>query len=209
MTTIYNPVVTAELFKMAREVPDHPWFESGAPPVVLGVGRLARQKDFPTLLQAFARLRSERPVRLMILGQANNQRTTVERQAELRALAGKLGVADEVALPGFVHNPYAYMAHAAVFVLSSRFEGLPTVLIEALACGLPVVSTDCPNGPAEILENGKYGALVPVGDAFALAKAISATLDAPPDRGQLRTRALVFTVDQAVEKYEKVLFPNA
>ncbi len=209
ITTIYNPVVTSELFEKAREVLDHPWFEPGAPPVVLGVGRLARQKDFPTLLQAFARLRTERQVRLMILGQANNHRTTAERQAELMALAAKLGIADDVALPGFVHNPYAYMAHAAVFVLSSRFEGLPTVLIEALACGLPVVSTDCPNGPAEILDNGKYGSLVPVGDDVALAKAIGATLDASPDRNQLRTRALLFTVNRAVEKYEKILFPIA
>jgi glycosyltransferase involved in cell wall biosynthesis len=94
-------------------------------------------------------------------------------------------------------------------VLSSRFEGLPTVLIEALACGLPVVSTDCPNGPAEILDNGKYGSLVPVGDDVALAKAIGATLDASPDRNQLRTRALLFTVNRAVEKYEKILFPIA
>ena len=209
ITTIYNPVVTSELFDKAREVPNHPWFKPGAPPVVLGVGRLARQKDFPTLLQAFARLRIKRRARLMILGQANNRRTTTERQAELMALAAKLGITDDVALPGFVHNPYAYMAHAGVFVLSSRFEGLPTVLIEALACGLPVVSTDCPNGPAEILENGKYGSLVPVGDAAALAEAISATLDAPLDRDQLRTRALAFTVDRAIEKYEKILFPSA
>src|SRR5262249_43075680 len=146
----------------------HPWFRPSAPPVVLGAGRLHAQKDFPTLLRAFAQVRAKREARLMILGEAK----CAEYRTELMALAAQLGIADDVMLPGFVANPFAYMARAAVFVLSSAWEGLPTVLIEALASGCPVVSTACPSGPREILENGKYGPLVPVGDDTALANAI-------------------------------------
>ena len=108
-------------------------------------------------------------------------------------------------MPGFVENPYAYMARAAVFALSSSYEGLPTVLIEALACGCPVVSTDCPSGPREILDEGKYGRLVPVGDDAALAQAICDTLDHVPPREKLIERARFFSVDRATEQYCRVL----
>ena len=201
ITTIYNPVVTPNLHAKARALLDHPWFRPGAPPVVLGVGRLHRQKDFPTLLRAFARVRVQRSARLMVLGEG-------KLHAELEALARSLGIAADVALLGFVDNPFAYMARAAVFALSSAWEGLPGVLVEALAVGCPVVSTDCPSGPAEILAGGTYGRLVPVGDSPALAAALNATLDAPPPRDILQRRAQAFSIDRAVGRYLEVLFPE-
>jgi glycosyltransferase involved in cell wall biosynthesis len=165
---------------------------------VLAVGRLAGQKDFPTLLRAFAQVRATRPVHLLILGEG-------KRRPQLEALAAALGVAEYVALPGVSENPFAYMARAAVFVLSSAYEGLPTVLVEALACGCPVVSTDCPSGPAEILDGGSYGPLVPVGNDTALAQAILSVLDTPPDPDCLRARAALFSVDRSVDRYLDVL----
>ena len=196
--TIYNPVVTSDLIRRAREPVDHPWFVPGAPPVVLGVGRLAAQKDFPTLLRAFAHVRARRSVRLLVLGEGR-------KRPQLEALAADLGIADDVALPGFVENPFAYMARAALFVLSSGYEGLPGALIQAMACGCPIVSTDCPSGPREILENGAHGPLVPVGDHAALAEAIRAVLDRPPDREKLTRRAGEFSLDRAVDQYLEVM----
>jgi glycosyltransferase involved in cell wall biosynthesis len=201
IATVYNPVVTSELADMARQPVAHRWFLPGAAPVVLGVGSLSARKDFPTLVRAFARLRAERDCRLVVLGQAGSSKKTQEHQAELMALAAKLGVAADVDLPGFVANPFAYMARAAVFVLSSAFEGLPGALIQAMACGCPVVSTDCPSGPAEILDGGRFGALVPVGDDGAMAIAIAATLDRPPAAATLQARAGMFSVDRAVDRY--------
>ncbi|RMF22614.1 MAG: glycosyltransferase [Cyanobacteria bacterium J083] len=162
---IYNPVITPQLIKQATEPSNHPWFNEGEPPVILGVGRLAPQKDFPSLIQAFAQVEKLRPCRLVILGEGRERKP-------LQNLINQLGLQDKVALPGFVTNPYAYLAKAAVFVLSSVYEGLPTVLIEAMAVGTPVISTDCESGPREILDNGKYGDLVKVGDVPALTKSI-------------------------------------
>jgi glycosyltransferase involved in cell wall biosynthesis len=183
----------------------HRWFRPAAPPVVLAVGSLSARKDFPTLVRAFARVRAERDCRLVILGQAASPKKTEEKRGGLMALAGSLGVAADIDLPGFVTNPYAYLARAAVFVLSSAHEGLPGVLIEALACGCPVVSTDCPSGPAEILDGGRFGALVPVGDDQAMAAAIATTLDRPIEAATLRERATLFDVDRAVDRYLELL----
>jgi len=194
---IYNPIITPELFHKAEEPLDHPWFQPGQPPVIAGAGRLTTQKDFPTLLRAFALVRAQRPARLMILGEG-------ELRADLERLAEQLGIAEDFALPGFVQNPYPYLKRAAVFVLSSRWEGLPTVLVEALALGTPVVSTDCPSGPREILADGKWGRLVPVGDAGKLAEAILETLRQPKTTVDKQS-LLRFTVDYAVEEYAKVL----
>jgi len=168
-----NPVVTPDLLVKAAEPIDHPWFAPGAPPVILGVGRLSGEKDFPTLVRAFADLRRRRELRLMILGEGA-QRPRLER------LVRDLGIEDDVALPGFVANPFSYIKRASLVVLSSTYEGMPAVLIQALACGTPVVSTDCDSGPREILENGRLGVLVPVGDSIALAEAMARTLDVPP-----------------------------
>ncbi len=198
LKVIYNPVVTPELGKKALESLDCSWFSQGEPPVILAVGRLEAQKDFPTLIQAFARVKQQRPARLMILGEGKDR-------PFLEALVQELDLAENVALPGFVDNPYAYMAKAAVFVLSSLYEGLPTVLIEAIAVGSPVVSTDCKSGPAEILENGRYGKLVAVGDINGMAEAIISTLDKPLDAIALQKKATEFSLEKAVAHYLEVL----
>jgi glycosyltransferase involved in cell wall biosynthesis len=166
---LYNPVVTPELREKVQAPLIHPWFQDGQPSVVLAAGRLTRQKDFATLIRAFARVRQARPARLVILGEGPDR-------PALEELVHRLDLEDDVALPGFVENPYAYMSRAALYVLSSRWEGLPTVLIEALYCGPPVVATDCPSGPREILAGGRYGSLVPVENATALAEAMDAGL---------------------------------
>jgi glycosyltransferase involved in cell wall biosynthesis len=194
---VYNPVITPAMMAQARQAPDHPWFAAGGPPVILGAGRLTKQKDFPTLVRAFAEVRRRHPARLLILGEG-------EDRPALEALIGELGLSDDVALPGFRDNALAYMARSAVFVLSSVWEGLPTVLIEALAAGTRVVSTDCPSGPREILQEGRLGALVPLGDVPALANAILAALDRP--RGGVPDEALTpFTRDASVDHYLRVL----
>jgi glycosyltransferase involved in cell wall biosynthesis len=167
---IHNPIITPELAAKVRLPLDHPWFRPGEPPVILSVGRLAPQKDFPLLINAFARVRQSLPARLLILGEG-------PERAALTALIHQLGTEADVSLPGFVANPYPYMAGAAAFVLPSRWEGLPTVLAEALFCGAPTISTDCPSGPREILRDGKFGKLVPMGDVEMMAQAIYATLD--------------------------------
>jgi glycosyltransferase involved in cell wall biosynthesis len=141
-------------------------------------------------------------VRLIILGDGNERH-------ELEQLAEQLEIANDVCFAGFVDNPYKYMSKSSLFVLSSNYEGIANVLIEALACGCPVVSTDCPSGPHEVLEGGKWGRLVPVGDEEALAEAMQEALSEPHDPDRLRQRAMDFTVDKAVDNYLNVLFPSA
>lgn len=200
MRVIYNPVVTPKLKEQAEAPLDHSWFNSGEPPVVLGIGRFVAQKDFATLLRAFAKVRQVRPARLMMLGSGREEK-------QLRALAQELGIEEDVAWMGFTNNPFAYMKRSAVFVLSSVWEGLPTVLIEALTVGIPVVSTNCESGPAEILDNGKYGELVPVGDIEAMAQAILKVLS-----GSSKSADSIwleqFTLERAVQKYLDVLKIN-
>jgi glycosyltransferase involved in cell wall biosynthesis len=194
---IYNPVVSPELYEKADAPLEHPWFRSNQPPVILGVGRHRPQKGFDTLLRAFARVRQETPARLVILGEGP-ERPNLER------LASELGVAADVDMPGFDPNPFRYMRRAGVFVLSSRYEGLPNVLIQALACGCPVVSTDCPSGPSEILDGGRYGALVPVDDVEAMAGAIVRALlgqVAPAPSAWLEQ----FRVEVVAEQYLRVM----
>src|SRR5439155_27303373 len=165
IATIFEPVVDDSLGLKAKESLDHPWLAAGEPPVLLGVGHLRLQKDFPTLIRAFALARARRPMRLVLLGEGG-QRTELQKMIE------DFGVQADVCLYGYTENPFAWMANASMFVLSSAWEGLPAVLIEALACGCPVVSTDCPSGPREILDGGKYGKLVPCFDPQALSEAI-------------------------------------
>ena len=195
---IPNPIVTPEIAALSREPVDHPWFAPGQPPVVVGAGRLAPQKDFLTLIHAFRLARDVRPARLLILGEG-------PQRQRLEAAVGRLGLARDVALPGHAGNPFAYMARAAVFALSSVHEGLPTVLVEALACGVPVVSTDCPSGPREVLEGGRLGPLVGVGKPVELASALLAVLDKTPPTEELRARAQDFSVEKAVAEYRRVL----
>lgn len=191
---IYNPIVEPGLAARAAQPADHPWLDGRGPPVILGVGRLTAQKDFATLVAAFALVRRHRPCRLLIIGEG-------EERAALAALAAALGVTDAVDLAGFRRNPLPYMREAALVALSSRWEGFGNVLVEALFCGTPVVSTDCPHGPREVLEDGRHGRLVPVGDPQALAAALIATLDEPPDRDSLRARAAAFSVQASGERY--------
>lgn len=194
---IFNPGVTPELRKKAQERLNHPWFQPGEPPVIIAVGRLSPQKDFPTLLKAFAYLRQTRQVRLLILGEG------AERKS-LEALAAQLGIEQDVCLPGFVENPYPYMVNASVFVLSSLWEGLPMVLVEALYCGPPIVATDCPSGPREILKNGEFGRLVSVGEPEALAEAIGAALDGKVPRPPLESWQ-PYDLETVVDQYVNVL----
>ncbi len=194
IVTIYNPSVTPEVIAASKQPAPHAWLRDGGPPVLVAAGRLSPQKDFPTLIRAFAQVRARRPVRLIILGEGP------ERPA-LEAQVARLGLGGEVALPGFTSNPHAWMARAGAFVLSSGWEGFPNVLAEALACGCPVVSTDCPSGPAEILEGGRHGRLVPVGDADAMAVAIAETLDDPGDAAARQARAAEFSTSAAVDRY--------
>jgi len=194
---IYNPIVTLELLEKAEEPLNHLWFAPGEPPVILSAGRLTKQKDYPTLIRAFTLVHRERPARLMILGEG-------EERPKLEALIQELGLDEAVSLPGFVDNPFKYMKRAAVFVLSSRWEGLPNTLIQAMALGTPVVSTNCPSGPAEILEGGKWGKLVPVGDIEKIAKAIIDTLE-DLNRPDVTKRAQDFGIEKPVQNYLKVL----
>lgn len=198
--TIYNPFDLARITKLAAEDIDHPWFGGDQPPVILGIGRMNEAKDFSVLIAAFAKLRSQRAVRLVLLGEG-------ELRLALQELLVKLSLgSDAVCMPGFVQNPFAWLRRCSLFVLSSRREGLPGVLIEAMACGAPVVSTNCLSGPDEILDGGRWGRLVPVGDVEALMNAMSTTLDTP--RGQLpdvRQRALDFEQEHAVDAYLRIL----
>lgn len=194
---IHNPIITPEMQEKAHATLDHPWFAPDQPPVVLGVGRLQQQKDFPNLLRAFAEVRSRRTARLLILGEGPD-RAMLEKQV------AELGIGADVGLPGFDINPYAYMARAGAFVLSSRWEGLPSVLIEALYCGAPLVSTDCPSGPQEILEGGAYGRLVPVSDSHALANGIEAALAGQVARPPAHSWR-PYQIDTVVDDYLQLL----
>ena len=199
IATIYNPVVSPDLHVKAAEQPDHPWFRDNDAPVILAAARLEdKQKDHPTLIRAFSLLSARRPCRLIILGEG-------KRRARIEGLVKELNLTDRVSLPGWVENPFAFMARASLFVLSSRWEGLPTVLVEALACGCPCISTDCPSGPAEILQGGEFGGLVPIGDPAALANEMERMLKQSPDRQRLQRRAADFSVDRAVTAYETLL----
>ncbi len=181
----------------AAEPIGHHWFAPGQPPVVLGIGRLTKQKEFVTLLRSFAQVRTHCAARLMVLGEG-------EDRLSLEALINDLGLSECVALPGFVKNPYPYLRAASVFALSSAWEGLPTVLIEALALGTPIVSTNCPSGPSEILNGGQHGALIPVGDSEAMADAIYKALTS--GRSERNAEAWrKFTVPVATAAYLEAL----
>ncbi|MBM4428677.1 MAG: glycosyltransferase [Chloroflexi bacterium] len=197
---IYNPIVSQKLLEQSTIQPDHPWFKSPGLKVILAAGRLVKQKDFKTLLKSFSLLKTKLPMaRLMILGDG-------KEHPQLMRLAKNLGLEDAVHFPGFVVNPFAYMAHSSVFVLSSQWEGFANVLVESMACGTPVISTNCPSGPSEILEDGKYGILTPVGDANALAEAILDTLAHPIPPEILRQRAMSFSVDNILNQYISDIF---
>jgi glycosyltransferase involved in cell wall biosynthesis len=195
---IYNPVVTRELLAQMDALPEHPWFAEGEPPVVLGVGRLGDQKDFATLIRAFALLAPRRPaLRLVVLGEGK-QRAMLERLVREEKLT------DRVSMPGYSTNPYSCMKRAALFVLTSLFEGFGNVAAEALACGCNVVATDCKSGPAEILDNGRYGWLTKVGDPHDVARAMEEALSRPMPAEKLRERAEFFSAKRIAGEYERL-----
>ena len=202
VSVVYNPMVDSSIDRLAAEPVDHPWF--GEPtPIVIAMARMVAQKDHATLLEAFARVRASRPARLFLLGEGP-LRTDLER------LAGRLGLAADVHFAGFDKNPFRYLARSSVFVLSSRNEGLPGALIQAMACGLPPVSTDCPAGPNEIISRpGENGFLVPMGDPAAMADKIVLLLDHDDFRQRMGTaaRAAVqrFRVEESMKNYVAAL----
>jgi len=198
ISVIRNPVITPDLLAQATQPCPHSWLTPGAPPVILGLGRLQRQKDFPTLIRAFALVRRSRPCRLVILGEGSGR-------AALCALVDDLGLGEDVDLVGFQPNPYPFLARAALFVLSSAWEGSPNALTEAMALGTPVVSTDCPSGPRELLDGGRFGPLVPVGDAPALAAAMAATLDRPLPPETLRAAVSEYNLETSARRYLEAL----
>ncbi len=194
ITTIYNPVIGRSRESNTHAEAPHPWLAPGGPQVCLFAGRLSEQKDPCLALRSFALLPRMRPAKLIMLGEG-------PLQPSLALLAEKLGIAEHVFFAGFQPNPLAWMERAACLLSTSRFEGLGNVLIEALACGTPVVATDCPYGPSEILDGGAFGELAPVGDAAALAACIRRTLDTPPDRELLRARAALFSAASCADAH--------
>ena len=198
VVVVPNPVITPQLKQLAQADVDHPWFKDNKLPIILGVGRLTSQKDFTTLIRAFAIVCSQYPSRLLILGEGN-QRGALEK------LIAELNLNQSVTLPGFANNPFAYMANASLFVLSSAWEGSPNVLTEAMALGTPVVATDCPSGPQEILNGGQHGPLVPVGHVEQMAQAMLKVLQNPPDSSLLQQAVSHYSLENSSLGYLRAL----
>jgi glycosyltransferase involved in cell wall biosynthesis len=194
---IPSPLVPINISELVQEPISHPWFTPKTLPVIIGIGRLEQEKDFVTLIHAFARVQRSMLTRLLILGEGT-------QRATLHSLVRTLGLENRVSLPGFVRNPFAYLSRASVFVLSSVAEALPGVLVQALACGVPIVSTNCHYGPREVLQNGEIGRLVPVGDDTAIAEAIIGVLRQPPIRANPRVWQ-AYSYDTAIAKYLTLL----
>jgi glycosyltransferase involved in cell wall biosynthesis len=199
ITVIYNPVITTDFDSRMEESADHPWLEHDRPPVILAVGRLHPMKDFKTLISAFAIVAKQCDARLIILGEGSLRESLASHAVEL-------GIANRVSMPGFLPNPLPFMRKASVLAMSSRYEGFGNVLVEALACGTPVVSTDCTFGPSEILDGGRFGRLVPVSDQEAMAGALLDTLKDPHPSDMLRKRGCEFTVDRAAILYADLFY---
>lgn len=196
--TIYNPIDFTKIEQLKAQPLQHPWGEQNIP-IVLGVGRLVEVKNFPLLIEAFLQVRKTMSCRLVILGEG-------EKRNELEQLVQASAYAEDICLLGFSENPYPWMARADVFVLSSNSEGLPTVLIEAIACGASVISTDCPHGPREILQDGAYGILVPVNDVQQMVQTMTHILQQPP-QSQINVQPLLekFQQKRAFQAYQQLL----
>ncbi|MEA3276523.1 MAG: glycosyltransferase [Pseudomonadota bacterium] len=189
---VYSPMDLAGIKSLAAQDPIHPWFRERSFPLLVSVGRLVRMKDQGTMLRAFTRL--PRDFRLVIFGEG-------KQRPKLLALARRLGVEDRVDLPGHSENPFAHVARADLFVLSSRFEGFCNALLEAFVVGTPAVSTDCPSGPREILDNGRYGPLVPIGRPAELASAILGAISNPPSRALLEEAVARMDMEHSITYY--------
>lgn len=199
LNVIYNPLDVAWIDKLSRDTVGHPWCADGAAPVILGLGRLDVLKDFPTLIKAFSIVRSRRNCRLVILGEGPDR-------DKLERLVRDLDLQADVHMPGFVSNPFAWMRHAKIFVSSSLTEGCPNAIMQSLACETPVVATDCIGGTPEILQDGKWGRLVEVGNSSAMAEAIESTME-QAHHLDLRQRADDFSHDRVALQYLRVLLP--
>ena len=195
---IYNIVDDKASRKKSKEPVDHKWLQQDADPVIIAAGRLARWKGFSDLIRAVSLIPKERNARLIILGDG-------PQRPELEALVENLGLKDSVDLPGYVNNPLKYFSKSKVFVLSSLVEGLPNVLVEAMMCGCTPVSTDCPTGPREVLNNGKYGYLVPVGNPEELAIGIERALDLPISASLLEEAVQPFEESAVINRHFEVL----
>ena len=198
LMTIYNPIITNEIINKAVSHLDHPWFYPDEPPVIISIGRLSEQKNFKILIRAFAKVCKYKSARLMILGEG-------EERKELEELIRQLNLEDVVCLPGFVSNPYPYLIRSRLFVLSSNWEGLPTVLVEALYCNTPIIATDCHSGPREILQDGKFGTLVPINDENELANEIISELDKKKENIPIESWQPFFE-DTVIDQYLKLIF---
>ena len=199
---IHNPITPLPASTGCDDGSACPGWWGGDAPRLIAVGRLHAQKDYATLLGALGLVRATCPARLLILGEG-------PLRGDLEALRAARGLDDAVFMPGFVADPYPFLRHADAFVLSSRWEGFGNVIVEALACGTPVISTDCRSGPRDILRDGEFGDLVPTGDAPALAAAILATLARPRDRNSLIARSEDFSIEASARAYLTHLLPGA
>ncbi len=193
-----NPTIVPEIFELAKKEIDHVWFKGKSSPIILGAGGFRKSKDFPTLIRAFKILRKSVNAKLVILGDGR-------KREEIEKLIRKLHLSEHVYLPGFQENPYAFMARADLFVLSSIWEGCPNVLIEAMALGTPVVSTNCPSGPWEILQGGKYGKLVEPGNYEELARAMEHTLKNPLPPEKLKNAVKKYELKNSIKSHIEVL----
>ena len=196
-----SPIDSEHIAERATESTDHPWLvDERDTPVAVMVVRLHHQKDVPTALTAVAQAAEERPVNLIVVGEG-------PELSNLEALAKRLRISDRVDFVGYRGNPYPYMAKADVFILSSMHEGLSLVLLEAMSLGTPCVSTDCPHGPREALDNGRLGRLSPVGDSAQLAQNILLTLDHPLSTREERCASVRerYSLERVIDRYEAIL----
>ena len=191
---IPTPVISEDVIRQGEAPVDHPWFTRHDKPIILSAARLERHKGFFPLLQAFAEIRTTHNARLAILGEGS-------MREQIEAEIVRLGLEEDAALLGFAHNPFAYMSKADAFVLASEFEGLPNVLVQAMAFGTPIVATNCKSGPAEILCGGRYGTLVPVGDVHALARGLGNALTQPRQLEAMAHARSVYGARNAAHEY--------
>jgi glycosyltransferase involved in cell wall biosynthesis len=198
VAVIPNPIDKNRLTELAREPVDHPWFNRSKIPIIVGLGELTNRKGFDTLIQAFSLLRTQRKSKLLIMGRGRGR-------ADLEKLVTELNLKDDVWFTGFLENPFPYLSNAHLFVQASHYEGFGMALIEALALGVPAVATDCPSGPREILQDGRFGSLVPIGNSEAMAKQMNLTLDSPPDPSFLMQAATPYSLKKVTDRYLQVL----
>jgi glycosyltransferase involved in cell wall biosynthesis len=201
ISVIYNPVDLENIRTLSKEPVDHHFFESNVP-IIISVGRLIYQKGFDLFIRALKKLSSQIDFRAIILGNGPEKES-------LEDLAFKLDIIDKISFAGFKANPFAFLSKSDIFVLSSRFEGLPMAILEAMACEVPIIATDCKSGPREILQDGEYGIFVPIEDEDALSVAMLKLLkdSALRERFKLLSKERVtnFSIDKIVKKYEELI----